>query len=199
MADDAETHYEDLSGGQQRRTCVATALVNDPDLLVLDEPTTGIDPAGRRALWALLEDLAAGGTTIFLTTHYMEEAERLADRVGLLADGKLVAVDSPEALVETHGGESLLRIEGDIEGSVVEKLDYPAEVTDHGLTVRNVPPAAIGSVVEALSTAGVTYESLTWTDPDLEDVYLELTGRAVTKSGDTLDREESVATGEVSL
>jgi ABC-2 type transport system ATP-binding protein len=198
MADDAETHYEDLSGGQRRRTCVATALVNDPDLLVLDEPTTGIDPVGRRALWSLLEDLAAGGTTIFMTTHYMEEAERLADRVGLLADGQLVAVDSPAALIERHGGESLLRIDGDIDGTAVEPLAYPASVTDRGLTVRNVPPEAIGSVVETLSAAGITYESLTWTEPDLEDVYLELTGQAVTKSGDALTSEDSVVTEEVS-
>ncbi|WP_302080111.1 ABC transporter ATP-binding protein [Salinibaculum rarum] len=196
MDEDADTYYENLSGGQQRRTCVATALVNDPDLLVLDEPTTGIDPAGRRALWRLLETLAAGGTTIFLTTHYMEEAERLADRVGLLADGQLVAVDSPGALVETHGGESLLRIEGDIGDGVAEQLAYPAEVTARGLTVRNVPPEAIGGVVETLSAAGVTYESLTWTEPDLEDVYLELTGQAVTASGDSLgDGEDSLAAG----
>ena len=198
LADDADTHYEDLSGGQQRRTCVATALVNDPDLLVLDEPTTGIDPAGRRALWTLLEDLAAGGTTIFLTTHYMEEAERLADRVGLLANGQLVAVDSPSALVETHGGESLLRIEGDIGENVAEELAYPARVTDRGITVRNVPPEAIGAVVETLSAAGVAYESLTWTEPDLEDVYLELTGESVTESGETVGSGESTPAGEVS-
>jgi ABC-2 type transport system ATP-binding protein len=199
LADDAETHYEDLSGGQQRRTCVATALVNDPDVLVLDEPTTGIDPAGRRALWTLLENLAAGGTTIFLTTHYMEEAERLADRVGLLADGQLVAVDSPSALVGRHGGESLLRIEGDIGESVAGELGYPAAVTERGITVRDVPPEAIGSVVETLAAAGVSYESLTWTEPDLEDVYLELTGSAVTESGDTLEgRDAPIASGGMS-
>ncbi len=197
MDEDADTHYENLSGGQQRRTCVATSLVNDPDLLVLDEPTTGIDPAGRRALWRLLEDLADEGTTIFLTTHYMEEAERLADRVGLLANGKLVAVDSPATLIETHGGESLLRIEGDIGDSVAEKVAYPAKVTDRGLTVRNVPPEAIGDVVGTLSAAGVTYESLTWTDPDLEDVYLELTGQAVTASGESLGgNDEPLPAGE---
>jgi len=189
MAEDADTHYEKLSGGQQRRTCVATALVNDPDLLVLDEPTTGIDPAGRRTLWALLEGLADGGTTIFITTHYMEEAQRLADRVGLLADGRLVAVDAPDALVERYGGESLLRIEGDVADGAGDRLDYPTEVTASGLTVRNVPPTAIGSAVETLTAAGVEYDSLTWTDPDLEDVYLELTGREVTASGETVARE----------
>ena len=196
MAADADTYYENLSGGQQRRTCVATTLVNDPDLLVLDEPTTGIDPAGRQTLWTLLEDLAAGGTTIFMTTHYMEEAERLADRVGLLAEGQLVAVDSPSSLIDTHGGESLLRIEGDIDAGVTDRLEFPAEMTERGLTIRNVPPETIGDVVATLSTAGVTYDSLTWTEPDLEDVYLELTGRAVTASGAVLDESGETQAGE---
>jgi len=83
MADDADVWYETLSGGQKRRTCVATAIVNDPDLLFLDEPTTGIDPAGRRSIHRLIERLAGGGTTVFLTSHAMDEVERLADRVAL--------------------------------------------------------------------------------------------------------------------
>jgi len=189
MDGDADTHYEKLSGGQQRRTCVATALVNDPDLLVLDEPTTGIDPAGRRALWRLLEGLAAGGTTIFLTTHYMAEAERLADRVGLLADGQLVAVDDPAALIDAHGGESLLRIEGEAVATVTDRLGYATAVTERGLTVRDVPPEAIGDVVDVLESAGVDYDSLTWTEPDLEDVYLELTGERVSAGGRTVEGE----------
>jgi ABC-2 type transport system ATP-binding protein len=190
MAGDGDTYYENLSGGQQRRTCVATALVNDPDLLVLDEPTTGIDPAGRRRLWSLLSELAAGGTTILLTTHYMEEAEELADRVGLLADGRLLAVNSPRNLVHEYGGESLLRIDGSFEDGVPEGLGYEAGVSEGTLTVRSVPPERIGEVVDALAEAGVSYESLTWTEPDLEDVYLELTGRRVTTGGESVPREE---------
>jgi ABC-2 type transport system ATP-binding protein len=190
LEDDADTWYEDLSGGQQRRVCVGTALVNDPDLLVLDEPSTGIDPAGRRALWRLIEALADGGTTVFLTTHYMEEAERLADRVGLLADGSLVACDSPAALVADHGGDSRLVIATDADPAVTADLGYPAELADGQLTVYDVPPEAIGDVVARLEAAGATYDSLTWTEPDLEDVYLDLTGRAVTASGEAVDRGE---------
>jgi ABC-2 type transport system ATP-binding protein len=185
--EDAGRPYENLSGGQQRRTCVATALVNDPDLLVLDEPTTGIDPAGRRALWDLIDGLAAGGTTVLLTTHYMAEAQTLADRVALLSAGSVVAMDTPEQLVATHGGESLLRFEnvgapadGDpetaVSGTLGADLAYDAEAVDGRLLVREVPPRDIGEVVAALEAAGVTYESLTWTEPDLEDVYLALTG-----------------------
>ncbi|MFB6143595.1 MAG: ABC transporter ATP-binding protein [Halorientalis sp.] len=190
MADDADTWYENLSGGQQRRTCVGTALVNDPDLLVLDEPTTGIDPAGRRALWRLLEDLAAGGRTVLLTTHDMAEAERLADRVGLLADGDLVACDAPGALVERHGGESRLIVAIDADPAVTDSLDYPAEYADGEVTVHGVAPTAIGDVVATLEREWGTPERVSWTEPDLEDVYLDLTGTAVTASGAALNREE---------
>ena len=184
MADDADTSYENLSGGQQRRTCVATALVNDPDLLVLDEPTTGIDPAGRRSLWRLLEALAADGTTIFITTHYMEEAEKLADRVGLLADGKLAAVDTPANLVAEYGGDSLLYVGGEFDDSVPELFEYEGALDGEQLVLRNVAPEAIGDVVKTLDDANISYDSLTWTEPDLEDVYLELTGQTVSPAGD---------------
>ena len=169
---------------------LARALLADPDLLLLDEPTTGVDPAGRRALWRLLEEFAAAGTTVVVTTHYMEEVERLADRVGLLADGSLVAVDTPGALVAEHGGDSHLRVDGvdETPPAVLQGLSYPAESGDGHLRIENVPPEAIGEVVDALAAAGVTYESLTWTEPDLEDVYLELTGQAVTGSGNTVAR-----------
>jgi ABC-2 type transport system ATP-binding protein len=167
-----DTRYEHLSGGQQRRTCVATALVNDPDVLFLDEPTTGIDPAGRRALWDVLEGLADAGTTIVLTTHDMAEAGRLSDRVGLLADGSLLAVDTPDALVGQYGGDSLLRV--DLDDGSVPPLDYETRVADGTLTVYDVPATAVGEVVESLEAAGVSYDGLTWTEPDLEDVYLEL-------------------------
>ena len=170
----ADTHYENLSGGQQRRTCVGASLVNDPDVLFLDEPTTGIDPAGRRALWDVLEDLADAGTTIFLTTHDMAEAERLADRVGLLADGSLLAVDAPAALVREYGGDQVLRVGTD--ATEAPPLDYAADLADGTLTVRDVPPTAIGEVVADLEAAGVAYDELTWTEPDLEDVYMALAG-----------------------
>ncbi|MBV0900972.1 ABC transporter ATP-binding protein [Haloarcula salina] len=185
LSDTAATTYENLSGGQQRRTCVATALVNDPDLLVLDEPTTGIDPAGRRDLWALLEGLADRGVTILVTTHYMEEAQQLADRVGLLADGRLAALDSPERLIGEHGGDSRLLVDGTFDDSAVSAIDYPAEmrVLDERLVVYGIRPESIGSVVEALELAGLDYDSLTWKEPDLEDVYLELTGTAVGRPG----------------
>jgi len=197
LQDSASTAYEDLSGGQQRRVCVGSALVNDPDLLVLDEPTTGIDPAGRRAVWQLLDGLADSGTTVLLTTHYMAEAERLADRVGLLDGGKLTALDSPGALVAAHGGETRLTI--DVEDSVPDDLDIGFETRrrDGQLVVRDVGPTEIGVVVDRLTDAGVDVGSLSWREPDLEDVYLDLTGRTVGYSGEAVDPAELDATGPV--
>jgi ABC-2 type transport system ATP-binding protein len=173
----ADTRYRRLSGGQRRRTLVATALVNDPDVLFLDEPTTGIDPSGRRAVWTLVESLAAGGTTVLLTTHSMGEAEQLADPVGLLADGELVAIGTPTELVASHGGESRLVVETAEPGSALDALSY-LEVSEAGgaVVVERLPAARLGEVVEALDDAGVDYDRLAWSEPDLERVYLALAG-----------------------
>jgi len=217
MAADADAWYETLSGGQRRRTCVATAVVNDPDLLFLDEPTTGIDPAGRRALHRLIVRLAADGTTVFLTSHAMDEVERLADRVMLLRDGEVVAVGPPAALIAEHGGRPRLEValrdpatvcspEGATDGASVTTGDALAdgdagsdgaasdvaadisaavadavegatvESTTDGLRILGIDPVEIGAVVDALAGVGVDFESLTWAEPSLEDVYLRLTG-----------------------
>jgi ABC-2 type transport system ATP-binding protein len=239
LADSAGTWYENLSGGQRRRVCVGTALVNDPAILVLDEPTTGIDPAGRRTLWTLLDALAAGGTTILLTTHDMAEAERLADRVGLLAEGRLAAVDTPERLVTEHGGASRLEIAVAAGGTDASEAgeangaDETSESSEAGgasdaretaargvralsaagfdattgdaearrsvggetLLVRGVAPAAIGDVVEALDRADVEYGRLAWSEPDLEDAYLNVTGTAVIAGGESVGAGTSGADG----
>ena len=178
--------YETLSGGQKRRVCVAIALVNDPEVLFLDEPTTGIDPAGRRELWELLEELAAGGTTVFLTSHSMAEVERLADRVGFLKSGRLVAVGSPRDLIETHGGRSRLLVDTDADASTAELtgLGFTVSAVDGRIVVEGVGPRNIGDVVEAFESRGVDFDSLTWKQPDLEDVYLELTGESFDRHGD---------------
>jgi ABC-2 type transport system ATP-binding protein len=184
LTDDADVRFERLSGGQRRRLCVGTALVNGPDVLFLDEPTTGIDPAGRRALWALLEELAEAGATVFLTSHSMPEVERLADRVGLLADGRLLAVGSPGDLVAAHGGDPrLLVTPAGPPAGVVEALSaagFDAAVDDGdgevSVVVRGATLGDVGAVVDALDAAGVDADSLVWQRPDLEDVYLALAG-----------------------
>jgi len=211
MAGDADAWYETLSGGQQRRTCVATAIVNDPDLLFLDEPTTGIDPAGRRSIHRLIERLADGGTTVFLTSHAMDEVERLADRVALLRDGAVVAVGPPEELIAEHGGAPRLDVtldgpaSGDTAARVGDRLASgdAVESSRDGLRIRGVRPEAIGDAVDALDAAGVAFESLAWSEPSLEDVYLRLTGEEYSPREDAIptaaaeggDRDAAVSDG----
>jgi len=182
---DEDTWYGDLSGGQRRRACVAAALVNDPDVLFLDEPTTGVDPAGRRALWSLFESLAAAGTTILLTTHDMAEAARLADRVALLAGGEVAATGTPAELVAEYAGEARLVVDTD------EDPDLPGhdpERTGEGLVFRGVDPEAVGDVASALDDAGVDFGALSWREPTLEDAYMALAGGV--ERGAVSDRTE---------
>jgi ABC-2 type transport system ATP-binding protein len=186
---DADRRYEALSGGQKRRLCVGTALVNDPDVLFLDEPTTGIDPAGRRAMWRLVDGLAAGGTTVLLTSHSMREVERLADRVGLLNAGELVAVGPPDDLVAAHGGAARLEVRTDATPDALAGTDLRVEATVEGLVVHDVATGEVGRTVRALEAAGVVYEALVWRRPGLEDAYLALTGEAFEGAGATGARE----------
>ncbi|HXW68963.1 MAG TPA: ABC transporter ATP-binding protein [Dissulfurispiraceae bacterium] len=104
LQEKAGAKIENLSGGMKHRLLLARSLVNNPDLLILDEPTTGLDPHSRHAVWEKLENLKAKGTTLLLTTHYMEEAEKLCDRAAIMDSGKIVAIDSPEHLMKSHGG-----------------------------------------------------------------------------------------------
>jgi ABC-2 type transport system ATP-binding protein len=188
LTDSADTYYENLSGGQKRRVCVGTALVNAPDVLILDEPTTGIDPNGRRELWALIEGLADTGTTVLLTTHYMEEAETLADRVGLLADGKLVELGSPEELIGRHGGDSRLVVEADDAADATRALERAGYhlLPDETHVAVAAGPRDIPDIADALDDAGVDYEGLLWRQPGLDDVYVALTGTDVTATGDPI-------------
>ncbi len=214
LVDASNTWYENLSGGQQRRACVGATLVNDPDVLVLDEPTTGIDPAGRRTIWRLIEALTERGTTVLLTTHDMAEAERLADRVGLLADGALIAQGTPAALVADHAGSSRLAIETDADPQAFEDLAYPVVASGESdskphrrrqpdtIVVQDIEPADIGVVVDYLEGNDLEYSGLTWAEPDLEDVYLALADSTererTTKMGTETDAdaEDAPQTGE---
>lgn len=169
--------YERLSGGQQRRICVGTALVNDPDLLILDEPTTGIDPAGRRQLWSLFAELQATGRTILLTTHDMAEAATLGDRVGLLNNGQLVDVGTPGELTDRVEGSGRLIIETKDTIDSIHRTRIPDEATikSNRLEYRDVEPGQIGDILAELEHESFSYERITWEEPQLEDVFFELT------------------------
>jgi ABC-2 type transport system ATP-binding protein len=158
LAPCARSRVRTLSGGQRRRLDVALGIVAKPELLFLDEPTTGFDPEARRQFWDLITLLAADGTTILLTTHYLEEAAALADRVAIIADGRVVAVDSPARL--TAGATSTATVQWmDGDALRVERTDRPTEL------------------IRRLSAGGAELAHLTVTRPTLEDAYLQLIGR----------------------
>ncbi len=174
MDDAADRWYERLSGGQQRRICVGTALVNDPDLLILDEPTTGIDPRGRVRVWDLLRSTRADDRATLLTTHDMVQAERLADRVGLLDDGRLVAVGPPEELIADHAAPSQFVVKPD--GPIDDlSLDRPVERRDGDLVFPAVEPDEVTAVLNQLDAQNIGYRRFVWEESTLEDVYFSLT------------------------
>jgi ABC-2 type transport system ATP-binding protein len=174
-----------LSGGQKQRLSVACALVGDPDLLFLDEPTTGLDPQSRRSLWELVERYRAGGGTVLLTTHYMEEAERLCDRVGIMDQGKIIALGTPAELVASLEAEHI------VEFSLAEGVELPDSeallalegVTrvSHGsgstqLTVTE-PHVAVPALLAELERRGAALAGLSTHYATLEDVFVARTGR----------------------
>lgn len=178
MSGATDRQYRTLSGGQRRRTLVGTALVNDPEVLFLDEPTTGIDPEGRQDVWELIETLSAGGATIFLTSHDMAEVERLADRIGILVEGNLVDIGTPEALLETHGDDAALYVQTGAAETLGETLaGHEVTQTSEGFKLESADPTDIGEVIDALNSAEVTFESVSWRRPNLESIYLDITDK----------------------
>jgi ABC-2 type transport system ATP-binding protein len=174
-----DARVETLSGGQRRRLDLALAIVGDPELLFLDEPTTGFDPSARRRSWALIDELRSRQKTILLTTHYMEEAQRLADRVAVVASGRVVAEGPPATLAGRELGSALVdfRLPDDI---ALEELPLPPEVDLERVNGRvsfrtSLPTRALAPLIAWASERNRELEGLTVTRPSLEDVYLELT------------------------
>jgi ABC-2 type transport system ATP-binding protein len=178
------TRTQHLSGGQRQRLSVALALVNDPELVFLDEPTTGMDPAARRALWDIVLGLRAEGRSVLLTTHYMEEAEVLCDRLAIMDHGRILEEGTVEELVSRRFKERAVRFDV-IEGLPDARLASMPGVTsiqqEDGavlLYTRDVP-ATIGAVLDAADQLGVEPANLAVRRATLEDVFLDLTGRAL--------------------
>ena len=165
-----------LSGGQRRRVDLAVGLAGDPELLFLDEPTTGFDPAARRQAWETIRGLRRLGTTIVLTTHYLDEAQVLADRVAIIADGRIVASGTPDTLGARGDAPSQVRVRlaGGIEPPALPGLQ-PADGHGH-LIVTTEPTRALHDLTGWALERGVALEQLEVSRPTLEDVYLELTG-----------------------
>ena len=183
-----------LSGGQKQRLALACALVGDPELLFLDEPTTGLDPQSRRQLWTLVEQLKAGGRTIVLTTHYMDEAERLCDRVAVVDHGHMIALGTPRELIASLGAEQVVffAVEDggdDGDGLTPQALEAvgravaavrPPHATNGGWELPVAAPhTAIPALLAELPRHGARLAELRTHSPTLEDVFVSLTGRAL--------------------
>ena len=182
-----------LSGGQKQRLAMATALVGDPELLFLDEPTTGLDPQARRHVWDLVERLKQAGRTIILTTHYMEEAERLCDRVAIMDHGRVIALGTPKELIATVGGEDIVEFAvgpptAHLQGSARAALDAEALKAIPGVQSHRVDEAlhqlsvselhtAVPRIFAALEEQGVHLSEFRTHSATLEDVFVRLTGR----------------------
>jgi len=179
-----------LSGGQRRRIDLALGIVGRPELLFLDEPTTGFDPSARRKSWDLIEALGDDGTTVLLTTHYLDEAEHLADRVGVLSQGRLIAEGSPDQLIGQVSGTVIsftmsdaLSID-DTRRTVAELLGVEVRVSGRFVEANvEAPTAAVHRLTGWAVEAGYELESLSVTRVSLEDVYLSLTASAVHNAG----------------
>jgi ABC-2 type transport system ATP-binding protein len=184
LEDKAKAQSASLSGGQRQRLAVALALVNDPDLVLLDEPTAGLDPQSRRALWDVVDDLSQAGKTVLLTTHYMEEAEQLCDRVAVMDHGRIIALDTPEALIHQHFQETAIEFVA-LGEPPRERLAALPGVTqtifENGrptLYSSDVPRTMAG--LFDLSTVGaLAFKDVTVRQATLEDVFLKLTGRRI--------------------
>jgi ABC-2 type transport system ATP-binding protein len=182
LKDKAAEQYKNLSGGLQQRLGIAIALVNDPEVVFLDEPTTGLDPRARREVWEVLLGLKKQGKTIFLTTHYMEEAEILADTVAIISKGMIIATGSPAQLIENTTNYLVLTLQtADARAvEIIRKLGFePVQDNHQDLKVRVEHTEDILKTLNAIKDAGGAFLSLDVRRPNLEEVFLKLTGEAL--------------------
>ena len=188
----ADAFIENLSGGQRQRLAVALALVGDPELLFLDEPTTGLDPQARLQLWDVIRDLKARGRTTLLTTHYMDEAEKLCDRVAIVDYGKVIAEGTPAELIARIGGEHV--VDFAVGGTGPDAAEFAAiasvraaraDAEGYSLTVGE-PHKAIPALLDHLTARGLPVARLTTRQASLEDVFVSLTGRHL-RDGEVAD------------
>ena len=182
LKEKTKEHYKNLSGGLRQRLGIAIALVNDPEVVFLDEPTTGLDPRARREVWDVLLGLKKKGTTVFLTTHYMEEAELLADTVAIISKGKIIAMGSPGELIERNANYLVLTLQFADEKAfeIVRKMGFePVQDYRNNIKVRVEHADDVQKMLNAVKDAGTSLHSLDVRKPNLEEVFLKLTGEVL--------------------
>ncbi|MCE9592177.1 MAG: ABC transporter ATP-binding protein [Planctomycetes bacterium] len=185
LGDKRDVQFNKLSGGLKQRLGIAIALVNDPEVVFLDEPTTGLDPHARRAVWDVLLGLKRKGKTVFLTTHYMEEAELLADTVAIISKGKLVAMGSPEDLIERNANYMCLTLRSAEAGvlDTVRRLGFePVRDDRNNIRVRVKQTDDVEAILSGVKGAGLALPGMDVRKPNLEEVFLGLTGEVLHES-----------------
>ncbi len=182
LAEKRDAWFMNLSGGQKQRLFVALALINDPELVFLDELTTGLDPQSRRAIWGLVRGIRERGKTVFLTTHLMEEAERLCDRVAIIEHGRLIDIDAPERLIVRHCPERSVVLVTDDPIAEEQFRRIPrvesVECKDSRFTIRGRGDDLVTEVIQCLSENRIRVADFRTIHPNLEDVFLKLTGHS---------------------
>ena len=183
LAEKRDAWFMTLSGGQKQRLFIALALINDPDLVFLDELTTGLDPQARRAIWDLVRDIRTRGKTVFLTTHLMEEAERLCDRVAIIEHGRIIDIDTPDRLVARHCPERTVVVttEDASADQRFRQLPQALSVTRAGtrLTIEGRGDDLVAAVIDCVSAHRIRVSDFRTIVPNLEDVFLRLTGHSI--------------------
>jgi ABC-2 type transport system ATP-binding protein len=183
LTDKRNAWFMNLSGGQKQRLFIALALINDPEVVFLDELTTGLDPQARRAIWDLVRGIRERGKTVFLTTHLMEEAERLCDRVAIIEHGRIVDIDSPEKLVSRHCPErTVVLVTDDVIAEERFRMIPGVEAENGGggrFTIRGRGEELVTEVIRCLSENRMRVTDFRTILPNLEDVFLKLTGHSI--------------------
>ncbi len=178
--------YKDLSGGLKQRVGVALSLVNDPEIVFLDEPSTGLDPKARREVWEVIAGLRNKGKTVFLTTHYMEEAEYLADHIAIIHKGNIIAEGSLEELIDKHGGGSILRIKDCKSKEIIDILtDQEFDVKTEGngdIAIKIEYKERVLEILALLKRECVDYGTIDIRRSNLEEIFLKLTGAKLSEA-----------------
>jgi ABC-2 type transport system ATP-binding protein len=195
LEDSGKQHFDNLSGGQKQKTGLALSLVNMPELLFLDEPTTGLDPNARRAIWEVIRGLKAKGKTIILTTHYLDEAQQLADRVAIMDHGKIVAMGTTEEIIQQHGSGERLEIHGSEKLAAYVKANTELQV-DYD-KVKGVITIPLKKKIDALAALAAAEQSgMDWGDiqtrqDSLDDVFVKLVNEPIGMQAEASEEKPS--------
>jgi ABC-2 type transport system ATP-binding protein len=195
LEESAKVNFDSLSGGQKQKTGLALSLVNSPEMLFLDEPTTGLDPNARRAIWEVIRGLKAKGKTIILTTHYLDEAQQLSDRVAIMDHGKIVAMGTTEEIIQQHGSGERLEIHGSeklaeyVKANTELQVDYDKAKREITIPLKKKIDAL--AALAAAEQSGMDWGDIQTRQDSLDDVFVKLVNEPINEQGETFSEEKT--------